>query len=30
MKILREAQKAVQIIKTKERGDDKGYYKGEE
>lgn len=30
MTTLREAQKAVQIIKTKERGDYKEYYKGAE
>lgn len=30
MTILREAQKAVQTIKTKERGDDKEYYEGAE
>lgn len=30
MTILREAQKAVQIVKTKERGDDKEYWEGAE
>lgn len=30
MTILREPQKAVQNIKTEERGDDKEYYKGAE
>lgn len=27
---MREAQKAVQIVKTKERGDDKDYWEGAE